>query len=67
MPENKLTRIQEVLVHQERQIQDLSAMIVRQWDEIDVLKKHVRILQGRVEDIADVASGQPANEKPPHY
>lgn len=56
-------------MHQEQQISDLSKMVVQQWGEIDLLKKHIRKLQGDIDAVTETADrlSSGANEKPPHY
>lgn len=71
MSEEKITKIEEVLMHQEEQIEALSAMVAKQWDEIDLLKKLVKRLQGELAQVSDKESLSPAEQalrdKPPHY
>lgn len=74
---SNLNHIEETLAHQERQIQDLSDTVSRQWTEIDLLKKHLRKLQDKIDmvgqSVADAGSEnlsvteQAARDKPPHY
>jgi SlyX protein len=77
MTENSLNRIEETLAHQEQKIQDLSDMVTRQWDEIDILKKRLNKMQDKMAYMSE--SAQPTGEeglsvseiaalnKPPHY
>lgn len=67
MSEEKITKIEEVLMHQEQQIGELSATVARQWAEIDMLKKVIKKLQGTVEEISDSMPAPLADQKPPHY
>lgn len=72
MSDAKITNIEEILAHQEREINTLNQMVTRQWDEIDLLKKHIRKLQGAVSSVTEtVESLSPAEQskrdKPPHY
>ena len=77
MNDNKLNNIEESLAHQEQQISDLSDMVVRQSDEIALLKKHIRKLEdkiGMIEDDVSVSGSESlsisdiaARDKPPHY
>lgn len=74
---DKNHHIEEILAHQERQIQDLNDMVLRQWHEIDVLKKGFEKLQGKINLIDATGAGsaeellsvseQAARDKPPHY
>lgn len=74
---NDLDKIQETLAHQDRQINDLSDMVIAQGRDIDRLKKHIRTLENKIENLEDeTAEGenkplsvteQAARDKPPHY
>lgn len=77
MTNEKLNAIEEVLAHQESQIQDLSDMVVKQGDEIEALKRHIGKLKDKI-DILEETSGGGEGEglsvteiaemnKPPHY
>lgn len=78
MTENRLTRIESLLAHQEKQIQDLSEMTAQQWIEIDRLKRSLSMTQKQLQDMESSAgqgktdgaasvSELAALEKPPHY
>lgn len=72
MTDEKITHIEEVLMHQEQQISDLSKMVTQQWGEIDLLKKIIRKLQGDISDVSGSTerlspAEQSARDKPPHY
>ena len=79
MDQQKLYDIEALITHQEEQIQDLSDMVAKQWDEIENLKRRLRRTQEKlnvVEDVANAAtksddassvSDLAAMEKPPHY
>ena len=64
MTAERFDSIETALAHHDRQIQDLSAMIAAQWQEIDRLKRLLEGVQTRVDDLADAP---PANARPPHY
>ena len=53
MSEEKINKIEETLAHQEQQINDLSDMLIAQGREIDMLKKQVSKLEGKIENIED--------------
>ena len=69
--------IEETLSHHEQQIQDLSDMVARQWQEIDLLKKAIRALQEKMGSFSLGAektgsenlsvTEQALRDKPPHY
>ncbi|MDI1227317.1 MAG: SlyX family protein [bacterium] len=71
MSDEKITQIQETLAHQEQEIATLNQMVTRQWDEIDLLKKQIRKLQGSLAEVTEnqtvSAAEQAARDKPPHY
>lgn len=69
--------LEEIVQHQERQIQDLSDMVAAQWQDIDKLKKSVVMLQQKLVTMTqDQMDGQSdpmsvteiaLRDKPPHY
>lgn len=71
------TDIEEILAHQEQQINDLSEMLIAQGHDIAALKKHIHKLESKVnvmgeDSAADAGQGlssieQAAQDKPPHY
>lgn len=72
----KTDHIEEVLAHQERQISDLSEMIIRQGRDIDALKSYLRKLEYKLDllEDGDMEEDKPASlieeaarNKPPHY
>jgi len=71
MSDEKITRLEEALMYQEEQLNALSQTVARQWDEIDMLKKHIRKLQGTMAEVTENQSlstaEQAARDKPPHY
>ncbi len=74
MTEERIIRIEMILAHQERQIQDLSEMIALQWQQIALLGRQLEMAQDRLgslgatdkTDTLSVAE-MAALEKPPHY
>lgn len=74
MVEERITRIEMNLAHQERQIHDLSEMIVRQWQQIELLNRKLEMAQDKLSAIETSEKTDPlsvsemaALEKPPHY
>lgn len=76
--EDKISKLEMLVAHQDRQIVDLSDMTAGQWKEIDVLKTQVKYLVGRLKDMetssgddklgdAKTVTEMAAAEKPPHY
>jgi uncharacterized coiled-coil protein SlyX len=64
MSEERLQAIEQALAHQDGQIQDLSATVMRQWQEIERLKRMLEQAQAVIEELNDAPG---ANVKPPHY
>ena len=71
-------RIEETLTYQDKQIQDLSDMILAQGKDITALKKHIRTLEDNIRELEEDRDGQEGDEglsvsdiaardKPPHY
>ena len=77
MDDARLIKIETLLGHQDRQIQDLSDMIDIQRKEIDLLRRRLDKTQAKLVDLqaggldADETplspSEQAARDKPPHY
>lgn len=72
------TKIEETLAHQEQQISELSEIVTRQWEEIELLKKQLARFKDKIEGLEDeinAGSGEKgmsvteiaARNKPPHY
>jgi uncharacterized coiled-coil protein SlyX len=64
MSEERLQAIEQALAHQDGQIQDLSATVMRQWQEIERLKRMLEKAQAVIENFQDSPG---ADVKPPHY
>ncbi len=65
-----LLDIQEMLAHQDSQIQDLSSVMIAQGKEIDALKQQITHLKHKIQTADsdnENISANPANQKPPHY
>jgi uncharacterized coiled-coil protein SlyX len=69
MSDTHLTNLESTIAFQEQTISDLSDVIVRHQEEIDLLKAQVKeITVSMAQGQDDLPSGGlPANEKPPHY
>jgi len=67
--DTRLTELETQLAHQSRTVEDLSAVIHRQQQEIDTLTRRVAMLMQRAAEAeADITGAAPiADQKPPHY
>lgn len=73
----RITELERLVAHQDKQIEELSDMTSAQWREIDVLKTQVTYLIHRLRDDAHSADDKSADaksvtefaalNKPPHY
>ena len=75
MSEEKIENLEMTMAHQDRQIQDLSDMLIAQGKEIDRLKRHIIKTEQKLEEYMDAAKEDDglssaeiaARDKPPHY
>ena len=69
MNEDRITRLEEALVHQSALVEELNEVVTGQANEIDLLNRRVAMLMQRAaEQEADNLSGAPlADQKPPHW
>lgn len=76
--EDRLERIETLLAHQEKQIEELSEMTAEQWSEIARLKRKLDMTQQQLSEMSHSAkdgkseTGLTTTEiaalnKPPHY
>ena len=74
---SRITELERLVAHQDKQIEELSDMTSAQWREIDALKTQVAYLARRIHDDANGADDKSAEaksvtefaamNKPPHY
>jgi uncharacterized coiled-coil protein SlyX len=69
MSDTRLTNLESTIAFQEQTISDLSDAIVRQQEEIGLLKAQVKEITDHMAQGKDdlPGGGLPAPEKPPHY
>lgn len=76
--DEKLAEMQELLAHQDKQIQELNDVVTRQWDEIDALKKYMQLTKSKIQELehnmSEIGQGEGMSvsdeagaNKPPHY
>lgn len=66
--EKRIAALEERIAHQERTIEDLSYISVKQWKEISDLSDKIGYLKAKFEELE--AGGETSAEKeprPPHY
>lgn len=78
MDEDRLNKLETLIAHQEKQIEELSEMTAQQWSAIDALKRRLDGTINRLNDMevsaresktdsAKSVAEFAALEKPPHY
>ena len=67
MSEQRFVDLEIKLSHHEQMLEDLSAVIFRQQQQIDQLETLVKTLKDQVKSSKDGLDVGPADDKPPHY
>ena len=63
----RLDSLETRLSHQERVIDDLSAVVTTQWAAIDALKRRLERLDDRLEAAETREGAVVPQQRPPHY
>ena len=63
----RLDSLETRLSHQERVIDDLSAVVTAQWAAIDALKRRLERLDDRLEAAETREGAVVPQQRPPHY
>lgn len=75
---SNMNDIEALIAHQDQQIQELNEVVTRQWEEIDALKKYMKLTKDKMQELesnmGDLGqsegmsiSDMAAADKPPHY
>ena len=64
--DTRLLTLEELVAHQNAEIESLSDAVRQQWQEIDVLKKAVMRQRDRITELEEQGTGHD-NTPPPHY
>ncbi|MCW7754318.1 SlyX family protein [Desulfobotulus sp. H1] len=67
MNQEEIISLQTRIAYQEKLLQELSDVIFEQQKEIDRIQHLYKMLDHRLQSLAENASQNPASEKPPHY
>lgn len=68
MSDTRINNLEIQLAHQSALLDELNDTIVKQWAEIDALKKQLNQTKGRLEQVEDaLPQSAPDNQRPPHY
>lgn len=64
---DRVTALEEQLAHQSVTLEELSAALAEQWQQMDKMKSRLDALTKRFLDLEDATGPAPENTKPPHY
>ena len=72
---NKLETLETLIAHQSKEVSDLNDVVTKQAEEIDTLKKYIKIKLDKIENsLSDLGESEhksiieeEAANKPPHY
>ena len=68
MPDQeRLTALEERLAHQDRAIEEMSALIADQWREIERLKRQLQSMDDQMAAVEQMARSGGTEPPPPHY
>ena len=64
----KLDDLEAHVAHQDYTVQDLSDVVLRQWDTIKLLGEKLERIETRLRDLEnEISAGSLKEESPPHY
>lgn len=64
---SRIMSLEETMAHQARVIDELSATVARQWDELDRARRKLDALTERFLSLEEATGPAPEITKPPHY
>lgn len=67
MSQDRITALEERMTHQDRTIEELSAVIADQWREIDRLKRALQAVDDQMASVEQMARSGRVEPPPPHY
>ncbi|MAL79748.1 MAG: hypothetical protein CMN55_11675 [Sneathiella sp.] len=67
MNDKRLMELELKFMEQEQMVSELSEMLNRQWQEIELLKNKLTRAQDRLITLEETLPASPGHEKPPHY
>jgi uncharacterized coiled-coil protein SlyX len=68
--EIRITKLETAVAHQQRDYDSLNAVVTKQADELEKLRRHLSRLLSRLDSLESSRESSPAapeDEKPPHY
>ncbi len=67
MSDQRFIDLEIKLSHHEQMLEDLSAVIFRQQQQLDALELQLKAVKDQIKSAKDGIEVGPADEKPPHY
>ena len=67
MTDARLAEVEAKLAFAEDLLDSLNEIVARQQGQIDLLQEQLRLLNRRMQEMAEANAGPPAQERPPHY
>ncbi len=65
--DERLEKLEVLVVEQERTIEEMSSVIARQWSEIEMLSKKLELLSRQYIALEERTAPETPVTKPPHY
>ncbi len=67
-PSDHLIALEEKMMFQQRAIDELNSVVLKQQDELDRLERELKSLRSATQGLVDRGTGEDLpHEKPPHY
>jgi uncharacterized coiled-coil protein SlyX len=63
----RLALLEEKLTYQQRQLEELNAVVISQQEELGLLRREVARLGGAVQNLTAAGTEDLPHERPPHY
>ncbi len=65
--QERIDALETRIAYQDDALETLNAVVLKQWQAIDALRRELAELTDRLRDAEAVRPVGPANEPPPHY
>lgn len=65
--EDRIIELETKIMYQERLLDELNTVIIKQQDQIDLLTNQIKAIMFKVDTIVPALTERPPDEKPPHY
>lgn len=65
--EERFTALEMKLAYMEDFVNQIQEVAVEQEKTIELLRKEIKLMSGKIHEISDLLEGDIPNRKPPHY